>query len=767
MHSPESEGSRTDLPSPNGPCGAAEAEETGMYRPATGSHPAVDVTLERSVSGQRWDFFSAPRAAGELGWLGHYRVIRLLGQGGMGLVFLAEDSLLCRPVALKVIRPEIADTPSIAQRFMREARATAAIKHDHIVTIYQVGNQHGLPFLAMEYLKGMSLANWLDKGHSPTVDFVLRIGREIASALSAAHRRGLIHRDIKPANIWLEAPSGRAKILDFGLARSQREDVEISHSGTVLGTPAFMAPEQARGELVGAGSDLFSLGCVMYRLCTGRAPFEGESVMAILASLLNDTPRRPVELNPGLPPDLDELVMRLMAKDVTDRPESAEMVVQSIRSIERALASERQYDGFPAAAPSQAAMGSRSQAATGVVRLPAPSPSASQPRDLRRTIGMLAAIAATLVATALGGIALDRLARRPPDFVATRTAAIPRPDLSTGPPFASPSRVSAQQAGLEEKPESRKPRENGAVGPEKRLVSRLEAQQPAAAIAPGGRRPTQADPGVTPKREEPLQLDQSRVPIAATDLRSDKQQPVTGSVEKQTPARQNPPVPEQPDWGDLVDPDGDCGFQVDRGRSKVTIIVPGKSHLLSAEIGRMNAPRMLREMNGDFDVSVRVASISQPGGKATTTVYAPFHGAGILLWQDSGDYVRLEIAADLRHGKTRPYVNFEYRKDGRLAATSGNLNIDGSNQLRLRRRGDEISAAYSPDGAHWTSFAPLSARLNDRVQVGIVAINSSTKPLTAELEGLRILATATLRENGADRGTSDPSTMIDDRPGAR
>src|SRR5262249_25359598 len=153
-----------------------------------------------------------------------------------------------------------------------------------------------------------------------------------------------------------------------------------------------------------------------------------------------------------------------------------------------------------------------------------------------------------------------------------------------------------------------------------------------------------------------------------------------------------------------------------------------------AEIGRMNAPRMLREMNGDFDVSVRVASISQPGGKATTTVYAPFHGAGILLWQDSGDYVRLEIAADLRHGKTRPYVNFEYRKDGRLAASSGNLNIDGSNQLRLRRRGDEISAAYSPDGAHWTSFAPLSARLNDRVEVGIVAINSSTKPLTAELE---------------------------------
>ena len=205
----------------------------------------------------------------------------------MGLVFLAEDSLLSRPVALKVIRPEIADTPGIAQRFMREARATAAIKHDHIVTIYQVGQENGIPFLAMEYLKGMSLAQWFDRGHSPSVELVLRIGREIAAGLSAAHRHSLIHRDIKPANIWLEAPSGRVKILDFGMARSEREDVEITRSGAVMGTPAYMAPEQARGEPAGASSDLFSLGCVLYRLCTRRLPFEGESVIAVLTSPLD------------------------------------------------------------------------------------------------------------------------------------------------------------------------------------------------------------------------------------------------------------------------------------------------------------------------------------------------------------------------------------------------------------------------------------------------------------------------------------------------
>ena len=209
------------LPSRNGLCGTQDPEETGSYPPAASWPPAATVPGGPSTSHERFDFLGSPRAAGELGWLAHYRVLRLLGEGGMGLVFLAEDSLLSRPVALKVIRPEIADTPGIAQRFTREARATAAIKHDHIVTIYQVGQENGIPFLAMEYLKGMSLAQWLDRGHSPSVELVLRIGREIAAGLSAAHRHGLIHRDIKPANIWLEAPSGRVKILDFGMARSR------------------------------------------------------------------------------------------------------------------------------------------------------------------------------------------------------------------------------------------------------------------------------------------------------------------------------------------------------------------------------------------------------------------------------------------------------------------------------------------------------------------------------------------------------------------
>ncbi len=303
-------------PSPNGLVGTEDPAATAsyVYIPVTGPLPGSDVSSQ-SASHNRFDFLAPPRTEGELGWLAHYRVLRLLGEGNMGLVFLAQDSLLSRPVALKVIRPEIADAPAITQRFMREARATAAIKHDHIVTIYHVGEENGVPFLAMEHLTGMSLEQWLERGHSPSVEVVLRLRREIAAGLSAAHRRGLFHRDIKPANIWLEAPSGRVKILDFGMARSRREDVEITHAGTVLGTPLYMAPEQARGEPANAGSDLFSLGCVLYRLCTGRLPFEGESIMAVLTALSTTTPRRARDWRSELPQALDELVMRLLAKD--------------------------------------------------------------------------------------------------------------------------------------------------------------------------------------------------------------------------------------------------------------------------------------------------------------------------------------------------------------------------------------------------------------------------------------------------------------------
>ncbi len=270
----------------------------------------------------------------EIGRLGPYRVLRVLGGGGMGIVFEAEDPQLRRRVALKALKPALAAHESARQRFLREARAAAAIEHDHVVTIHQVGEERGVPFLAMALLRGETLEERLDReGTLPTAE-VLRVGREIAEGLAAAHERGLVHRDVKPSNVWLEAPRGRVKLVDFGLARAVSGEGHLTQTGFIVGTPQYMAPEQGRGEAVDGRSDLFSLGCVLYRLCTGRPPFQAPDAMSTLLAVATEHPRPPRELNPDVPPALNNLVLRLLAKNVPDRPSSARAVVQAIEAIE-------------------------------------------------------------------------------------------------------------------------------------------------------------------------------------------------------------------------------------------------------------------------------------------------------------------------------------------------------------------------------------------------------------------------------------------------
>jgi eukaryotic-like serine/threonine-protein kinase len=190
----------------------------------------------------------------------------------------------------------------------------------------------------MQLLQGNSLDEYLQKKGPPGIPQIVRVARETAAGLAAAHRIGLIHRDIKPANLWLEAPNGRVKVLDFGLARPVDTDVELTGSGVVVGTPAYMSPEQARGLKVDARSDLFSLGSVLYRLCTGRFPFDGPNAMAVLTALAVDDPRPVRELNPAVPNALADLIHQLLAKQPADRPETADEVVRRLRAIAEELA---------------------------------------------------------------------------------------------------------------------------------------------------------------------------------------------------------------------------------------------------------------------------------------------------------------------------------------------------------------------------------------------------------------------------------------------
>jgi serine/threonine protein kinase len=280
------------------------------------------------------DLLAPPLEPGEVGRLGPYRVLRVLGVGGMGIVFHAEDPRLKRPVALKAMLPLLAASPSARERFLREAQAAAAIDHDHIVTIYQVDEDRGVPFLAMQLLQGETLEGRLRREKRLPPGLVVRVGREIAEGLAAAHERGLIHRDIKPANIWLEAGRDRVKILDFGLARAARADTQLTQPGAMVGTPAYMAPEQAKGQPVDARSDLFSLGCVLYRCCTGELPFKGVDTLSILTALATVTPRPVRELNPVVPAALSDLIMQLLAKDPAGRPASARAAADALAALE-------------------------------------------------------------------------------------------------------------------------------------------------------------------------------------------------------------------------------------------------------------------------------------------------------------------------------------------------------------------------------------------------------------------------------------------------
>jgi serine/threonine protein kinase/TolB-like protein len=303
---------------------------TGLIERLKGlNSPTLSVTASQSDT----SLLAPAQAPDEIGRLGGYRVRRELGSGGMGIVYLAEDTRLQRPVALKVLRPTLATDVSVRQRFLREARAIAAVGSDYIVPIYEVNEDRGLPFLAMPVLRGETLAAHLARQGRLPADEVRRIGRQAAQGLEAAHRHGLVHRDVKPANIWLETTADgceRVKLLDFGLVQVANERGHLTELGTIVGTPEFMAPEQARGEPVDARCDLFSLGSVLYAMAAGRPPFQGSNSLAVLRSVCDDTPPPLRELAPDLSEDLVELIGKLLAKDPGQRCPSAQEVIDCL-----------------------------------------------------------------------------------------------------------------------------------------------------------------------------------------------------------------------------------------------------------------------------------------------------------------------------------------------------------------------------------------------------------------------------------------------------
>ena len=279
--------------------------------------------------------------------LGHYRIVDMLGKGGMGEVFLAEDTRLQRQVALKILAKELAGDPDRRERFEREARAAAALNHPNIVTIHSVEEIDGVPFLTLELIDGQTLGDLIPADGIP-LDRLLTLAIPLADAVGAAHQRGITHRDLKPATVMVTT-DGRVKVLDFGLAKL-KEDARLvaeaalptamlTGEGRIVGTVAYMSPEQAEGKPVDPRSDVFSLGVLLYEMSTGVRPFTGETQMSILSSIMRDTPRPVTEAKRSLPREFSRIVTRCLSKDVEDRYQTAKDVRNDLRALKNDLTS--------------------------------------------------------------------------------------------------------------------------------------------------------------------------------------------------------------------------------------------------------------------------------------------------------------------------------------------------------------------------------------------------------------------------------------------
>jgi WD40 repeat protein/serine/threonine protein kinase len=326
---------------------ASETKEQALGRVIQALESGAGTSAEVQPGLDMRAFLEAADQPGCLGRLDHYRVLEEVGRGGMGVVYRGFDEKLHRIVALKVLSPHLASSATARERFTREARAAAAVNHPNIVTIYAVEDRGALPYLVMEFVDGPSLQQRIDQDVPLAIEEIVRLGMQIAAGLAAAHEAGIVHRDVKPANVLLEASGGRKppeqdaaserglsqgayasgspsladlvpKLTDFGLARAV-DDASLTHAGVIVGTPQYMAPEQARGEEADRRADQFALGSVLYALCTGQPPFRASSTLAVLQLVSTQTPRPIRELRPDVPAWLCEVIERLHANNPGDR----------------------------------------------------------------------------------------------------------------------------------------------------------------------------------------------------------------------------------------------------------------------------------------------------------------------------------------------------------------------------------------------------------------------------------------------------------------
>ncbi len=833
-------------------------------------------------------FLSPSTRPDSLGRLGHYEILQVLGRGGFGVVFRAFDDVLQRVVAVKVLSPQLAATSPARRRFLREARSSAQVRHENVVQVHEVG-ENPLPYIAMEFIPGETLQQRLDRTGPIDVADVVRIGRQIAEGLAAAHATDLIHRDIKPGNVLLEGGAQRVKITDFGLARAA-DDASLSQSGMIAGTPMYMSPEQAKGEKIDQRADLFSLGSVLYVMAAGRPPFRATGMLGVLKRVAEDQPRPIREIIPETPQWLCDVIAKLHAKDPDDRYQSAREVADVLADCEaqlKANARLKDFSRIPQSKPVSrqrrsglmlvvlllvgflvlAAIGSG--AVIAALWLFASLNGGSQPSvtpEVTKMVATSGADPAPVVAskpnplppTFKNGIGMefvivpkgkswlggdrekpgDREVVIPADFYLGKyavtqeewekvmgenpsyfsrfgngkdavkeindedlkrfpvenvswedcqffVAKLNQRERETGWVYRLPKDVEWEYAcrggpmSLSNKADSAfdfyfaKPTNTllpeqanfdkvlnrtckvGSYEPNALGLHDMHGNvweycdftnKPAKLVAPGSIRGgcwdnvsgrcRAAGPGYslgfgTKFRVYGIGLRLARVPAGAPS-------PFVKTLPAAAAAA------DISGWGEPLDPDKDCEFRA--VGTSLSVKVPGTLHDLSFD--KLNAPRALKEIDGDFVLTVKVAGDFQPRGPSTTPEAVPAILAGILLWSDDDNFIRLERAAVLRNDEISTFVNLQEQKDGKRGPNTGPMLPAGTCYFRAERRGNRITGAVSSDGSTWKEVTPIEVTWPRKLQVGVAAISSSSEAFTVTFDEF------SLKASGKDKPSS-------------